>query len=133
LFLTYEFYLLLFVISQLLHQIHFSRLTFSQALKNTKVFYWGDTYGRGDPIRMDLVTYLGHLSQRSIPSNVKTFPLSEKNFSTQNTQAHRGLEYYWVKPHSKTKEYDWQGLVLILERHHGQWYLVGLMRDRWTI
>ena len=115
------------------HRLHFTRSAFIQALKSTKVFYWGDTYGRGDPIRMNLTTYLNRLAQRQTPSKVKTLSMPTKSFPLKSTQPRQGLEYYWIKTKSKTREYDWKGLVLILEQYRGRWYLIGVMRDRWTI
>jgi len=115
------------------HRLHFTRSALSQALTGGKVFYWGDTYGRGAPIRMDRAVYLKRLIRRSAPGRVMDFLPSTKHFPLTGSQPRQGIEYYWTKPRSKTKEYDWQGLVLILERYHGRWYLIGMMRDRWTI
>jgi len=115
------------------HRLHFTRASFARALKGDKLFYWGDTYGRGDPIRMSLVTYLNHLTQQQTPSKVKTLSKSEKNFPSNDTSMRQGFEYYWFKQKSKTREYDWRGVVLILERYQDAWYLVGVMRDYWTI
>jgi len=41
--------------------------------------------------------------------------------------------HLWINKDSDTKEYDWLGLVMILEKYKNEWYIVGLFRDRWTI
>lgn len=42
-------------------------------------------------------------------------------------------EIFWINKDSDTKEYDWLGLVMILEKYKNEWYIVGLFRDRWII
>lgn len=56
-----------------------------------------------------------------------------KNFPKDGHAELKAYEVYWINEQSKTKEYDWLGLVVVLEEYQGEWYIVGLMRDRWTI
>ena len=56
-----------------------------------------------------------------------------KGFHCPSGMKCKGYEVFWIHERSETKEYDWQGLVVILEKYQGKWYVAGLFRDRWTI
>lgn len=116
-------------------------LTFTQSdIKNleknrSKKNHWGYTYGRGDEVRMSLYDYIQQLTKP-----LKYFKISKvkrvrnlKGFHCPTRSQCKGYEIFWIDENSKTPEYDWQGLVMVLEKYQGTWYVVGLLRDRWTI
>ncbi len=98
-----------------------------------KKIHWGYTYGKGDEVRMSLYDYMSkltkHFNDISKIEKLKTL----KRFHCPSGMECKGYEVFWINEKSETKEYDWQGLVLIFEKYRGKWYVVGLMRDRWTI
>jgi len=112
---------------------HFSQKTFIKSLNDTKEILWGYTYGEGGPIRKSLHSWIrdAHKEMRYISKidPINTF----KNFSKEGYGELKAYEVYWINEESKTKEYDWLGLFVVLAEYQGEWYIVGLMRDRWTI
>ena len=112
---------------------HFDQKTFIKSLNDTKEILWGYTYGEGGPILKSLNTWIRG-SHNEMSNISKIDPLDTfKNFSREGYSKIKAYEVYWINEESKTKEYDWLGLVVILAEYQGEWYIVGLMRDRWTI
>ena len=113
---------------------HFDQKSFIRTLDEDKEILWGYTYGEGGPIQKSLYSWLydAHREMRYIS---KIDPLDTfKNFSKDGYSELKAYEVYWINDESKTKEYDWLGLVVILAKNDdGKWYIAGLMRDRWTI
>ncbi len=114
-------------------------LTFTRSdIKNIdknrfKKIHWGYTYGKGNEVRMSLYDYISKLTKpfNTISKMEKLKTL--KGFYCPSGIECRGYEVFWINESSETKEYDWQGLVVIFEKYRGKWYVVGLLRDRWTI
>ena len=98
-----------------------------------KKIHWGYTYGKRDEVRMSLYDYLSKLTKplHSISKIEKLKAL--KGFHCPSGNKCKGYEIFWIDEDSKTKEYNWQGLVVIFEKYQGTWYVVGLLRDRWMI
>ena len=98
-----------------------------------KKIHWGYTYGKGDEVRMSLYNYISKLTKpfNTISKIEKLKTL--KGFHCPSETECRAYEVFWINESSETKEYDWQGLVVIFEKYRGKWYVVGLLRDRWTI
>ena len=98
-----------------------------------KKIHWGKTYGKGDDVFMNLYTYMDMLT-RPISDITKVEKLTDlKGFKCHPSSECKGYEIFWINEESETKEYDYLGLVIILEKFEGQWYVVGMLRDRWTI
>jgi hypothetical protein len=113
--------------------IHFSRTSFINTMRNNKKLFWGHSYGKGDEIYKTLSAYFNDL-HREGSKVTKTVPLDTlKGFTSSGGESLKGLEVYWINESSKTKEYDYLGMVVILSQYDGKWYVVGLLRDRWTI
>ena len=94
---------------------------------------WGPTYAKGDDVFMSLYDYMDALSL-AISDITKIETLKElKGFTCHAESECKGYEVFWINDASDTKEYDWLGLVLILEKYHDKWYVVAMLRDRWTI
>ncbi len=113
---------------------HFYQKNFMRTLEKDKEILWGYTYGEGSPIQKSLYSWICDIyrDMRYI-SKIDTMD-TFKNFSGDGYGELKAYEVYWINEESKTKEYDWLGLVVILAKSDdGKWYIVGLMRDRWTI
>lgn len=94
---------------------------------------WGQTYGKGDDVFMSLYDYMNSLNF-PVYDITKIETLKDlKGFNCHSQSECKGYEVFWINNTSETKEYDWLGLVIILEKYQGSWYVVGLLRDRWTI
>ena len=82
---------------------------------------------------MSLYSYFKILT-RPIRAITKVEKLKNlKGFENHSSTNQIGYEVFWINEKSDTKEYDYLGLVVILEEYLGKWYVVGLLRDRWTI
>ncbi len=112
----------------------FTRKQFKIYWKNNRSIDWGHTYGRGDLIQKDLRNYVDNLSLN--PGSINKIEKLDKKlrcFPTQGFGTLRGYSLRHTHPQSKTAEYDWRGIVIILSLYRGHWYVIGMLRDRWTI
>ena len=96
----------------------------------------GQTYAKGDDVFMSLFNFMEMLT-RPIEDITKVEALKKlnelKGFSCHPESTCKGYEIFWIDEASETKEYDWLGLVVIVEEYEGEWFVAGLLRDRWTI
>ena len=112
----------------------FTRKQFQTYWKNHRQLNWGYTYGRGDLIRKDLRHYIDDLALD--PGSItKVSKLSNRlrDFPAKGQGKLRGYSLRHTNPHSKTRDYDWRGIIIVLAPYQGHWYVVGMLRDRWTI
>ncbi len=95
--------------------------------------YWGRTDGKGSKVFMSLYDYMAMLT-RPLFEITAIEPLEDlRGFRCDPKSECRGVEVRWVEEGYKHREFNWLGLVLILEKYRDDWYVVGLLRDRWTI
>ncbi len=111
---------------------HFSRTEIEQAQKNrNNALYWGTKESNGKAVHMSLWDYL-HMLSRPVSNITKIERLKElKGFECDTEQICKGYEVRWMVDPRESN--DWLGLVLIFEKYRGKWYVVGLLRDRWTV
>lgn len=98
----------------------------------SKKIFWGYSNGKGDKIYLSLNDYMSKLTKPIDISKIEKLK-NLKGFHCSPKSECKAYEVFWIDEKSKTKDYDWQGLVVILEKYHDKWYVVGLLRDRWTI
>jgi hypothetical protein len=113
---------------------HYTRQSLPTAYKKPHNLLWGHDDAKGDPIRKSLYNYfedliptLGGLTR--IDKDSGTYHYFDRKPFPQIA----GYSLRWIHPHSTTCDYDWHGMVVILAQYHGRWYVVGLLRDYWTI
>ncbi len=111
---------------------HFSRTEIEKAQKNqNNALYWGTRESNGEAVRMSLLDYMRMLS-RPLLDMTKIEKLQDlKGFQCDKTQTCKGYEVRWMVDPKVSN--DWLGLVIIFEKYRGKWYVVGLLRDRWTV
>ena len=110
--------------------IHFSRKSFARSYKSNSKLNWGRSYGRGNMVKKGLKSLLAQFT-RPIYRISKVKILNRlKGFSGVGNL--KGYEFYW-QGRGKEAAYNWQGIVVIVQKYHDKWYIVGLLRDRWTI
>ncbi len=112
---------------------HFTQKTFVEILNDNKEILWGYTYSKGDPIRKSLHTWIRDSHREMIDISKIDSMDTFKGFPRYGYGELKAYEVYWINEESDTKEYDWLGFVIILAEYQSEWYIVGLMRDRWTI
>jgi hypothetical protein len=113
---------------------HYTRRSLPIAYKQSHDLLWGHDDAKGDPIRKSLYNYFDAL----VPAlggltrvDKETAPYHY--FDPKPFAKVVGYSLRWINQHSATRDYDWRGLVIILAQDHGRWYVVGLLRDYWTI
>ncbi|AKF24665.1 hypothetical protein YH65_04145 [Sulfurovum lithotrophicum] len=99
----------------------------------SRVLFWRHTEGRGDKIYKSLYDVMKSM-QLPVSEINQVKPLTSlRGFPCPKHRQCKGYAFLHINEDSDTKEYDWQGLVVILEKYQGKWYIVGLLKDRWTI
>ena len=110
----------------------FSRDQLRAAYRSRKELDWGTDSAKGDPIRMDLECFFLALTRE--PSNItKRYTCNYRGFTARHSNPMSCIEAKWINPQSETRDYDWLGLVVVMEQYKGKWYVVGLLHDRWEI
>lgn len=108
-------------------------------LDDNKVHTWGVYDGIGDPIELTFADYVAEFVYDKDFLNADEV-IYDQYVSRGNTvnnvfEVYAGshvLEYYF----KGTAEYDgmdWESLKLVFEEKDGNWYLIGVVHDQWTI
>ena len=109
---------------------HFSQKSFVKFYKSGTKLDWGRNYGSGERVRKSLKSIISQLI-RPVSQISKVSILHRlKGFSGLTTL--KGYEFFW-QGKGREAHYNWQGVVVILAKDNGKWYIVGLLRDRWVI
>jgi len=94
--------------------------------------YWGKTETRGDKVYISLYNFMHQLRKEPFKPYTKIKKLNNlKGFTCKGVKC-IGYEALWIGNLKKDSS-NWHGVVIILEKYQGKWYIVGLLRDRWTI
>ncbi len=118
----------------------FDRDSFIRSFEKKDNLFWGKDETTGNPINMKLSEYFEKfpttidkiskiVALKEIKNlSYKSYPF--KNFQKKRGQLIQGYEIYWTG--KENPEYNWQGLVVILEYYRDKWYIVGMLKDYWT-
>ncbi len=102
------------------------------AYRSHKKLDWGTDTAKGDPIRMDLKSFFRSLTRN--PAKIASLQTCDcHGFTVRRSQPTACYEARWITPRSKTGDYNWLGLVVVLEQDGGAWHIVGLLHNRWEI
>ncbi len=113
--------------------ILFTRSDIKRYIKNpSKKIFWGYTDGKGDEVYLNLRDYMLKLTKPIDINRVEELT-NLKRFNCSLKHQCKGYELFWINEKPEKTYQDWQGLVVIVEKYQGKWYVVGLLRDRWTI
>lgn len=117
----------------------FSRQQFTQYLKESRIkFTWGEKDGTGDIYITTLPDYLNTWVADGLN---KANSMSYNKFQGSGNSLNNLKEKYpnadFVEFYSAgTEQYsgmDWRALRLVFEAYEGQYYLVAIVNDQWTI
>lgn len=104
-----------------------------------RIHTWGSFDGSGDPIQMTAAQYVDRFVRDRDFSKATVITVNNRrargNTADNSAEVYpRGtiVEYY-VEPSEGQAEMDWAALRLVFERHEGEWRLVGVIHDEWTI
>lgn len=100
---------------------------------------WGSFDGSGDPIQMTGAQYVGRfvIDRDFSKATAITVNSQRARGNTADNSAevypHSSVVEYYVEPTDGTAGMDWAALRLVLELYDGEWKLVGVIHDEWTI
>jgi hypothetical protein len=107
---------------------HLSRYEFSRYYRSYKKFLLGVHDGSGDNVYLTLKRYCKILSRAARKARLITKKASAKESGFPHA---RNAVAYYAKESQPNP--GWKGVLLVLEKYKGKWYLVGLAYYRWTI
>lgn len=111
----------------------------SGAMNDQTVVGWGIFDGSGEPINLTFKAYWNRFVwDRDFTKSTKI--AVDKRQGHGNTTDNTAATFpgaHWVEYHDpgteKNAGMDWASLRLVFEQQNGQWYLVGIVHDQWTI
>ncbi|MGE5417675.1 MAG: hypothetical protein ACM3UZ_13135 [Acidobacteriota bacterium] len=103
-------------------------------------YVWGEFDGSGAPIALTPLEYLKKFGYTADFLNAKQISVN-KILGTGNTLENQFevypnakiVEYHFPEIDPKYAGQDWQSLRLVFEKTGGEWLLVGIMHNQWTI
>ena len=109
-------------------------------LENEKEYIWGNYDGTGDEIKLTPQEYYDKFIYTAdfvnAPEIGYNTVLSSGNMLENQFQVYENpivVEYYFPGFNPEYEGMDWQSLRLVFEEYEGQWFLVGIIRNQWTI
>ena len=110
------------------------------AMQDQTVYNWGSFDGTGDPIDMDFDDYYGrfiydqdYANPHMIGNNTV---VGTGNTLVNISQVYPGasfVEFHFTGFDPNHDGLDWRSLRLVLEEQNGDWVLLGIIHDEWTI
>lgn len=114
----------------------------SEIPKDTKVYFWGYTDGRGDPINLTRAEFINYIYSNKVDylnaPNVAVNKTLTTSGNTPNTidKDINGRTYVTFNFPGFNPEYagmDWTSIYLIFDIVNGEYKLRGISKDNWTI
>lgn len=120
--------------------LHFSADDFLQLINDEKTRVWGSADGSGFPIDLNFTDYykkyIWDLDFTRAPENSFDKRLGQGNSLDNALEFYAGahvVEYHFAGFEPQYEGMDWRSLRLVFAEENGQWYLVGIIHDQWTI
>jgi hypothetical protein len=111
-----------------------------ELMRDKTVRHWGEFDGTGDPISLTFGGYfqrfiydLDFVRPHQIGFNTVVGRGNTINNITEFYPDAIFIEYHFEVVDPKFDGLDWRSLRLVLEKYKGEWYLVGIVHDEWTI
>ncbi len=113
---------------------------FLTAIDKNWTLTWGSYDGTGDPIKLTVKAYLKKFVYNADYVNAEAVGYNEvmkQGNSTNNLKEiypnHHFIDYHFSGFDQKLKGMDWTSLRLVLEKQNGEYFLVAVIHDQWTI
>ncbi len=118
----------------------YSALDLETAMQDQTVYNWGAFDGSGDPIDMDFDDYYNRfiydqdfVNPHMIGNNTI---IGTGNTLVNISQVYPGasfVEFHFTGFDANFDGMDWRSLRLVMEEQNGEWVLLGIIHDEWTI
>ncbi len=113
---------------------------FLTAIDKKWVLTWGSYDGTGDPIKLTVTDYLKKFVYNADYVNAEAIGFDEvikQGNSTNNLKEifpnHHFIDYHFSGFDQKLKGMDWTSLRLVFEKRNGEYFIVAVVHDQWTI
>jgi hypothetical protein len=113
---------------------------FLSSIAKNWVLTWGVADGIGDPIKLNVKSYLNrfvynadYLSAEAVGYDQVLKTGNSKHNHEQLYPKHHFIDYHFSGFDQKLEGMDWATLRLIFEKRDGQYFLVAIVHDQWTI
>jgi hypothetical protein len=113
---------------------------FLEAIQKNWVLTWGSFDGTGDPIKLTIKDYLKKFVYNADYFNPEAVGFDEilkKGNSIDNLKEiykkNHFIDYHFSGFDQKLDGMDWTSLRLVFEKQNGQYFLVAVVHDQWTI
>lgn len=118
----------------------FTDLEVEMLMNDNTVYHWGSFDGSGLPIEMTFAEYYERFVYdedylNAVEKSVNQ-RLGQGNTLDNSVDVYPNgtvVEYYFPEIDPQYGGMDWRSLRLVLEKEAGQWYIVGIIHDEWTI
>lgn len=123
-----------------LQNLVFTSQQIPSLLQSSQIYNWGNFDGTGDPINLtfsnyyDLFVYdVDFVNPHIIGNNIVIGTGNSLNNIEQAYPNGEFVEFHFTGFDPGLFEMDWKSLRLVFEDVNGDWYLVGIIHDQWTI
>lgn len=113
---------------------------FLTAINSEWILTWGNYDGTGDPIKLTVVNYLNKFVYNADYINAEAIGFDEvmkEGNSINNLKEiypkHHFIDYHFSGFDQKLNGMDWTSLRLVFEKQYGEYFLVAIVHDQWTI
>jgi hypothetical protein len=113
---------------------------FLESINKNWVLTWGSFDGTGEPIKLSVAAYLKKFVYNADYLNAEAVgfdQIMKQGNSLNNLKTiypnHHFIDYYFSGFEQKNKGMDWTSLKLVFEKADGQYFLVAIIHDQWTI
>jgi len=113
---------------------------FLTAINKKWVLTWGDYDGTGEPIKLTVANYLKKFVYNADYVEAEAIGFDEvikKGNSINNLKEiypnHHFIDYHFSGFDQKLKGIDWTSLRLVFEKRNGEYFLVAIIHDQWTV
>ncbi len=114
--------------------------SFLESVDKKWTLTWGSYDGTGDPIKLTVAAYLKKFVYNADYLNAEAIAFDsvmKKGNSINNIKDiypnHHYLDYHFSGFDQKHEGMDWTSLRLVFEQQDGQYFLVAIIHDQWTI
>jgi hypothetical protein len=113
--------------------VHLSAGEFTQAINSRKKLTWGEADGTGDPIRLTIPEYLNYYGNFLDAKKTAVNKMIGVGNSVNNLEEIYPDALYTENFNTGKHEMAWSALRLVFKKETGQFYLIAIVHDQWTI
>lgn len=113
---------------------------FLESINKKWTLTWGSYDGTGEPIKLSVPAYLKKFVYNADYLNAEAtgYDASIKQGNSINNikeiyPNHHFIDYHFSGFEQKNNGMDWTSLILVFEKENGQYFLVAIIHNQWTV